>query len=124
MSRTGYNPTMATVTKTEKQHITRVPGICGGKPCVAGTRVRVWDVYVLHELRGATPAEIVAEFPSLTLADVHAALAYFWDNEAEIREQARADDLALESARRSAGPSPLDEFRSGVGPNEDQVPSR
>jgi hypothetical protein len=70
------------------------------------------------------PAEIVAEFPSLTLADVHAALAYFWDNEAEIREQARADDLALESARRSALPSALDEFRGGVGPNEDQVPPR
>jgi uncharacterized protein (DUF433 family) len=29
-----------------KQHIVSTPGVCGGKPCVAGTRVRVWDIAV------------------------------------------------------------------------------
>jgi len=36
----------------------------------------VQDVVVLHELRGLSPAEVVFAYPGITLADVHAALAY------------------------------------------------
>lgn len=51
-----------------------------GKPCILGTGIRVWDVYVLHERHGKTPDEIVGTYPQITLADVHAAMAYYWDN--------------------------------------------
>jgi len=51
------------------------PLVCGGKPTVAGTRVRVTDV--LDMLAGrATPAQIVSDFPYLTEQDVLAVLAY------------------------------------------------
>lgn len=51
------------------------PLVCGGKPTVARTRVRVTDV--LDMLAGrATPAEIVSDFPYLTEQDVLAVLAY------------------------------------------------
>jgi uncharacterized protein (DUF433 family) len=51
------------------------PAVCGGRPVIAGTRVRVTDVLEMLA-GGATAAEIVADFPYLSDADVRAALAY------------------------------------------------
>jgi uncharacterized protein (DUF433 family) len=51
------------------------PAVCGGRPTVAGTRVRVTDVLGMLA-GGATPAEIAADFPYLSEEDVRAALAY------------------------------------------------
>jgi uncharacterized protein (DUF433 family) len=67
-----------------KEHIAKTPGVCGGKACIAGHRVRVMDIVVQHEGAGLTPAEIVKVFPSITLADVYAALAYYHDHRDEI----------------------------------------
>ncbi|HXQ50178.1 MAG TPA: DUF433 domain-containing protein [Stellaceae bacterium] len=51
------------------------PEICGGKPCIKGTRV--WVALVLDFLAdGMAEAEILAEYPQLTHADVLAAIAY------------------------------------------------
>lgn len=75
-----------------RQHITKTPGICGGRACIAGHRVRVMDVVVWHELRGMCPEEIVCQFPGITLAHVHAALAYYFDNRAEIEADLRNDE--------------------------------
>ncbi len=51
------------------------PAICGGRPVVAGTRLRVTDV--LDMLAGeASEAEIVADYPYVNTADVRACLAY------------------------------------------------
>ena len=75
---------MSATPGTARQHISSTPGVCGGKPCVAGTRIRVQDIYVWHELEGRSADEIVHDFPQLSIADVHAALAYFWDNRAAI----------------------------------------
>ncbi len=73
----------------EKQHIATTPGVCGGKPCVTGTRIRVWDIHVWHHLRGMSPEEVVVEFPQLTIADVHAALTYYHDNRELLEQQDR-----------------------------------
>ena len=51
------------------------PDICGGRPTVAGTRVRVMDVLEMLA-GGASEAEIVADFPYLTVEDIRACLAY------------------------------------------------
>ena len=51
------------------------PAVCGGRPVVTGTRVRVTDVLEMLA-GGATPAEIADEFPYLSEADVRAALSY------------------------------------------------
>jgi uncharacterized protein (DUF433 family) len=74
------------------QHITRTPGVCGGRPCIAGHRIRVVDIVVWHEKRGYAPDEIVGMFPGLTLADVHAALAYYFDHQEEIETDWRQGD--------------------------------
>lgn len=74
------------------QRITKTPGVCGGRACIAGHRIRVADIVAWHERRGYAPDEIVAMFPGLTLSDVHAALAYYFDNREEIEADLRLDE--------------------------------
>src|SRR2546421_12085220 len=69
------------------EHIEITPGVCGGKPRIKGHRIKVQHVVVWHERMGLTPDEIVSQHPGITLADVHAALVYYWDH----REQIEAD---------------------------------
>jgi uncharacterized protein (DUF433 family) len=51
------------------------PAVCGGRPTVTGTRVRVTDVLEMLA-GGATEPEIVRDFPYLTVEDIRACLAY------------------------------------------------
>ncbi len=74
------------------QHIVKTPGICGGRASIAGHRVRVMDIVVWHEMRGYSPDQIVDLFPGITLADVYAALAYYFDNREEIEDEFRKED--------------------------------
>lgn len=69
------------------EHIEITPGVCGGKPRIAGHRIRVQDIVIWHEKMGLSPDEIVYHYPSITLADVYAALAYYHDNLDDIRQQ-------------------------------------
>ncbi len=63
--------------------ITRRPDVRGGRPCVAGTGVSVRRIALWHNM-GLIPEEIVRKFGHLSLAQVHAALAYYHANHAEI----------------------------------------
>ena len=55
--------------------ITIDPKVCGGKPCIKGTRI--WVSLILDFLAdGLTEAELLAEYPQLVHADVLAAIAY------------------------------------------------
>src|SRR6266542_5782405 len=56
--------------------ITRTPGIVGGRPRIAGTGVSVRRIAIWYKL-GHTPEEITMHIPHLSLAQVHAALAYY-----------------------------------------------
>ncbi len=69
------------------EHIEITPGVCGGKPRIAGHRIKVQDVVIWHERMGMSPDEIVSQYPTITLADVYAALAYYHDHIQEIRQQ-------------------------------------
>jgi uncharacterized protein (DUF433 family) len=51
------------------------PAICGGRPIVEGTRVRVSDVLEMLA-EGAPEGEIVDDYPYLALEDIRACLAY------------------------------------------------
>ena len=77
----------------DKPHITKTPGVCGGRACIAGHRIRVMDIVAWHERRGYSVEKIVAEFfPSITRADVHAALAYYFDHIEEIEKDFQNDE--------------------------------
>lgn len=90
-------------TKTLDQHIAIDPDIAGGKPRIAGHRITVQDVAIWHERLGTSVDEIAAEY-ELTLADVHAALAYYHDHRAEI-DASIAAGIAFADSLRPANPS-------------------
>jgi uncharacterized protein (DUF433 family) len=94
------------------QHITKTPGICGGRACIAGHRIRVADIVVWHERRGYSADEIVQFFPGLSLGDVHAALAYYFDHQAEIEAELTADET-IASQLVTTAPSKLREKLGG-----------
>lgn len=85
------------MTAVISEHVEITPGICGGQPRIAGHRIKVKDVVIWHEQQGLSPDEIVSLYPSITLADVYAALAYYHDHLEEIRQHIReAEAFALE----------------------------
>ena len=104
------------------EHIEKTPGTCGGKPRIAGTRIRVVDVMIWHELQGLSADEIVSEYPHLSLADVHAALAYYHDNREEIRQQMKESDDFVNAMKASSGPGLLQKL-TGHDVHGDSVPS-
>jgi uncharacterized protein (DUF433 family) len=73
------------LTETEiAARVTRNPQILRGKPIIRGTRVPVYLIVDFVE-NGVTPAQIVDDYPDLTLEDVEAALAF------AAQEQARTE---------------------------------
>ena len=65
-------------------HIEVRKAYCGGSAIIVGTKFPVRSVvnYVLRQ--GLSPEELVNEFGHLTLAQVHDALSYYYDHQAEI----------------------------------------
>src|SRR5258705_7263254 len=86
---------MATLAQTDYPHITINPEVCSGRPCIAGTRVRVMDVVAIHG-QGVSPEELQNYFATrpLTLAEIYAALAYYNDHKEEV-DEAFASDARL-----------------------------
>ena len=75
---------MATAAKIIYPHITKDPGVCSGRACVEGTRVRVMDIVAMRR-EGLSPERIVEEFTSLSgVEDVYAALLYYRDHQDEV----------------------------------------
>lgn len=85
------------------ERIVKTPETCGGRARIAEHRVRVQDIVILSEYQGMTPDEIVARLPTITLADVHSALAYYFDHAQEIQQEIQADrEYADEFFRQNA----------------------
>lgn len=89
------------MTQAANERIVKTPGTCGGRARIAGHRVRVLDIVIWHEHQGLTPDEIVAQIPTITLADIHVALAYYFDHVEEIQAELRADREYAEEFRRN-----------------------
>jgi uncharacterized protein (DUF433 family) len=86
-------------------HVVVTPGVAGGKPRIAGHRITVQDIAVWHERLGLSADEIATEY-GLSLADVYAALAYYYDHREEIDQAIRADAEFI-TALRQRSPSKL-----------------
>ena len=63
--------------------ITIEPGKRGGKPCIRGLRITVYDV-LSWMASGMTTEEILNDFPDLTAEDIKACLAYAADRERKL----------------------------------------
>src|SRR5580692_10617252 len=75
--------------------IDRSPEIRKGRPCLAGTGVTVRRIAGWYNL-GLTPEEIAAKIEHLTLAQIHAALAYYRANRNEIDSDIATEEAAIE----------------------------
>jgi uncharacterized protein (DUF433 family) len=64
-------------------HITGHPGISGGEPLIRGTRITVQRIVEMTRA-GESVEGILEAYPHLTPAQVHAALSYYYDHQAEI----------------------------------------
>jgi uncharacterized protein (DUF433 family) len=116
------NETYGVLSEAEPR-IVITPGTCGGKPRLAGHRIKVADVAIWYERMGMNPDEIVSTWPSLTLSDVHAALAYYYDHreriDADIREGEEIADRV-----RAGQPSIFEKARQqSADASNDTLPS-
>lgn len=93
--------------RTLDSHIETTPGIAGGKPRIAGRRIRVQDVAIWHERLGMSADEIASAY-DLSLADVFASLAYYHDHRAEIDREIAEGEAFAEALRKST-PSKIKE---------------
>ena len=104
------------------EHIEITPGVCGGKPRIAGHRISVQNIVIWHERMGMSPEEIAATYPSITLADVYSALAYYHDHRDEIIARINEDDAFVEEMRAKAPPSRLQQILAERDAKNDPIP--
>jgi uncharacterized protein (DUF433 family) len=77
------------------------PDVRRGRPVIVGTGLRVQDVAAAYRLRAETPNEIATHY-GISLAEVHAALAYYFQHQAKIDQQIE-DDLKFAQSAKETG---------------------
>jgi uncharacterized protein (DUF433 family) len=71
-------------------HVAIDPEICGGAPCVAGSRIPVRTIGAYAQM-GVTASELAEEYyPWLSLGEIFGALTYYYDHLTEVEKIAKA----------------------------------
>ena len=96
---TATEPREAKIISVVSEHIVSTPDTCGGAPRIAESRIRVKDVVIWHVHLAMSPNEIISKWPHLTLAGVHAALAYYYDHKDQIDREIAADEAWYEEMK-------------------------
>ena len=82
--------------------IRKHPDICGGRACIANTRLTVWNLVRWHQL-GLSDQELLDKYPQLTQSDLDAAWDYYAYHKAEIlkdiKENEEIDNLSDEQIK-------------------------
>jgi uncharacterized protein (DUF433 family) len=78
------------------------------RPVIAGTDIKVSQIALAYEHLAMSPDEIADAHPHLTLAQIHAALAYYYDHQDQIRDELNRDE-ELVAVLRNQYPSRLTE---------------
>jgi len=78
-----------------------------GTPLVEGTTMKVVELVMAQRAHGWSPEELHFQYPHLALAQIHAALAYYWDYQEELDADIERRSRYAEQARQQSGPSPL-----------------
>lgn len=84
---------------TVASHIEVTPGVAGGKPRIAGHRITVQNIAIWHERLGLGADEIATKY-GLSLADIYAALAYYYDHREEIDRSVQEDEEFIAELRQ------------------------
>lgn len=108
----------------DRVRIVSTPGTCGGRPRIDGHRITVEDVAIWHERMGMSPDEIVSAYLSITLADVYAALAYYYENRERLDADIVEGERFVREMKAKLGPGPLQEpfVRRTADATDDSLP--
>jgi len=90
---------MTDITVLSIDTIVSNPKIRGGRPIIAGTGMRVQDIAIDYVYKSYSVNDILTNFPHLTFAQVHAALAYYYAHKEEIDGQIEEDDRFYQKAK-------------------------
>src|ERR1700704_3749257 len=71
-------------------------------------RIRVAQIVIDHLNHGWSADEICIHYPHLKLAEVHSALAYYFDHQAEIDKEIKEEQRLIEESRRVAKPTAVE----------------
>jgi uncharacterized protein (DUF433 family) len=111
--------------QTVATHIDVRPNRAGQpRAFIEGTRVRVQDIYALAEVQGKTPDEIVQALPHISLAQVHAALSYYFDHREAIVQEMREDTEFVSQFRAASGQQQVAGQLKAPGPASDSITRR
>lgn len=69
------------------------PNVCGGEPCIVGTRIPVWLLEHARRL-GTSEANLIRAYPTLRAEDLVAAWTYVRSHHEEIQEQIHDNESA------------------------------
>lgn len=78
---------------TASARIQKTPGVCGGDARIGDTRIPVW-LLVLARKQGASDAQLLDDYPSVSTADLDAAWAYYREHPVEIEQAIWFNDTA------------------------------
>jgi uncharacterized protein (DUF433 family) len=84
-------------------HIAISEDVAGGKPRIAGHRITVQHIVIWHERMGLSADEIASNH-GLSLAEIYAALTYYYDHRQEIDEVILADESYVVELRKRITP--------------------
>ena len=84
-------------TNIQTNYIVQAEGICGGKPRIEGTRMKVQHIALEYVYMGLNVDQICKSHPHITRGQIHAALSYYYDHQDEIEKDIKDDE---EFARR------------------------
>jgi uncharacterized protein (DUF433 family) len=89
-------------------HIVKTPGVCGGTPRIAGTRITVDWIVGQMIYAGQTLEEMLTDYAHipLTPAQIHAALAYYYDHQVEISSLIEISEDLFNNVRQSRKQEP------------------
>jgi uncharacterized protein (DUF433 family) len=78
-----------------------------GRPCIEGTRLKVVDLIAWGRANGWSAEELARQFPHLSVAQIHAALSYYYDHQPAIDREIDRLDREYDEHRRNAPESSL-----------------
>ena len=79
--------------------ITKIPGVCGGKATIDGHRIRVINIVYMHKW-GYTPERMLEDCDSLNLAQIYAALSYYYENCKDMDKEIKEYEEYFERSER------------------------
>ena len=88
--------------------IYRDPKVRGGRPCIVGTGLRVMDIVLQQRYGDSSQPELIAEAYQISLAEVHAALAYYYTHQKEIDGDISEDRAYFEQLKAEGIVKPID----------------